>query len=166
MEEGPMFKRRSVIFLLVVLVVAGVSVLAYAAELKDVLDVLPKFAIPMREVGDRFQNMYFAAKGGNWGLAFYMSKYMNNALNPAKVTKPNEYPLWESFYNEKFAPVNKAIMAKDFASFEKEYTAVIKECNSCHTAMGYGFIQVVKMKTPPDNGIKYNVPSKAEDVPK
>ena len=26
---------------------------------------LPKFAIPMREVGDRFQNMYFAAKGGN-----------------------------------------------------------------------------------------------------
>ena len=57
-------------------------------------------------------------------------------------------------------------MAKDFAAFEKEYTAVIKECNACHTAMGYGFIQVVKEKTPPDNGIKYNVSSKAEDVPK
>ena len=28
----------------------------------------------MREVGDRFQNMYFAAKGGNWALAAYMSK--------------------------------------------------------------------------------------------
>jgi hypothetical protein len=25
------------------------------------------------EVGDRFQNMYFAAKNGNWGLAFHMS---------------------------------------------------------------------------------------------
>jgi len=142
------------------------SALLFAADLNDVVGVLPKFAIPMREVGDRFQNMYFAAKGGNWGLAFYMSKYMNNALNPAKVTKPDEYPLWESFYKEKFAPVNKAIMAKDFAAFEKEYTAVIKECNACHTAMGYGFIQVAKEKTPPDNGIKYNVPSKAEDVPK
>jgi hypothetical protein len=161
-----MVKRPTVIMLLVVLVVAGGSVLASAAELKDVIDVLPKFAIPMREVGDRFQNMYFAAKGGNWGLAFYMSKYMNNALNPAKLTKPDEYPLWDSFYKEKFAPVNKAIMAKDFAAFDKEYTAVIKECNSCHTAMGYGFIQVVKEKSPPDNGINYRIPSKAEDVPK
>jgi len=41
-----------------------------------------------------------------------------------------------------------------------------EECNSCHTAMGYGFIQVVKEMDPPDNGINYNIPSKAEDVPK
>jgi len=120
----------------------------------------------MREVGDRFQNMYFAAKGGNWGLAFYMSKYMNGAMNPAKVTKPDEYPLWAGFYTDKFAPVNKAIMAKDGAAFEKEYTAVIKECNACHTAMGYAFIKVVKQKAPSDQGIDYKVPSKAEDVPK
>ena len=142
------------------------SALLFAADLNDVVGVLPKFAIPMREVGDRFQNMYFAAKGGNWGLAFYMSKYMNNAMNPAKLTKPDEYPLWASFYTEKVAPVNKAIGAKDLAGFEKEYTAVIKECNACHTAMGYAFIKVVKQKAPSDQGIDYKVPSKAEDVPK
>ena len=62
------------------------------------------------------------------------------------MTKPNEYRLWQSFYEEKFAPVNKAIMAKDVAAFEKEYTAVIKECNAYHTAMGYDFIKVVKAK--------------------
>jgi len=28
-------------------------------------------AIPMREVGDRFQNMYYAAQGGNWALALH-----------------------------------------------------------------------------------------------
>jgi hypothetical protein len=158
--------RRIVIALLVSLAVVGGSTSVYAADLNDVIGVLPKFAIPMREVGDRFQNMYFAAKGGNWGLAFYMSKYMNGAMSPAKVTKPNEYPLWQSFYEEKFAPVNKAIMAKDIAAFEKEYTAVIKECNACHSAMGYGFIKVVKQKAPSDQGIDYKVPSKAEDVPK
>ena len=38
-------------------------------QIDEVRSVLPKFAIPMREVGDRFQNMYFAAKGGNWALA-------------------------------------------------------------------------------------------------
>ena len=159
-------RRRLAIVALTIVAVLAASAAPYAAELKDVIDVLPKFAIPMREVGDRFQNMYFAAKGGNWGLAFYMSKYMNNALNPAKLTKPDEYPLWNSFYTEKFAPVNKAIMAKDVAAFEKEYTAVIKECNACHTAMGYAFIKVVKQKAPSDQGIDYKVSSKAEDVPK
>jgi hypothetical protein len=42
-------------------------------QIDDIKGALPKFAIPMREVGDRFSDMYFAAKGGNWGLAAYMS---------------------------------------------------------------------------------------------
>ena len=57
-------------------------------------------------------------------------------------------------------------MAKDVAAFEKEYTAVIQECNACHVAMGYAFIKVVKQKAPSDQYIDYKVPSKAEDVPK
>ena len=135
-------------------------------QISDIKDAIPKFAIPMREVGDRFQNMYFAAKGGNWGLAYYMSKYMNGAMNPAKLTKPAEYPAWANFYSETFAPVNKAIFARDFKKFEKEYMAVISKCNDCHAGMGYGFIKVVKMKAPADNGIVYTGKSKAEDVPK
>ncbi len=161
-----MSHRRILTIVLVSLFMSIASTTLHAAELNDVIGVLPKFAIPMREVGDRFQNMYFAAKGGNWGLAFYMSKYMNGAMSPAKLTKPDEYPLWSSFYTEKFAPVNKAIMAKDIAAFEKEYTAVMKECNACHSSMGYAFIKVVKQKAPADVGIDYKVPSKAEDVPK
>lgn len=135
-------------------------------QINDVKAAIPKFAIPMREVGDRFQNMYFAAKGGNWGLAAYMSKYMNSSMNPAKLTKPAEYPIWASFYTDTFAPVQKAIMAQDFAAFDKAYTAVIKDCNSCHDGMGYGFIKVVKQKTPADMGIDYALKSKATDVPK
>lgn len=135
-------------------------------QIDAIKDAIPKFAVPMREVGDRFQNMYFAAKGGNWGLAAYMSKYMNGAMNPAKLTKPAEYPAWSSFYNDTFAPVNKAIMAQDVVAFEKEYMAVIKHCNDCHAGMGYGFIKVVKQKTASDIGIDYKVKSKATDVPK
>ncbi|MGA7388965.1 MAG: hypothetical protein WBW99_13715 [Pseudolabrys sp.] len=65
------------------MVLASTGVIAQDApkdvqkQIDEIRSVLPKFAIPMREVGDRFQNMYFAAKGGNWALAAYMSKYMN-----------------------------------------------------------------------------------------
>ena len=146
--------------------VLGVAAVPLAADLNDVIGVLPKFAIPMREVGDRYQNMYFVAKGGNWALAFYMSKYMNGAMNPARITKPDEYAMWKSFYDDSIGPVNKAIMAKDFAAFDKAYTSALKTCNECHAALGYGFIQVVRQKSPADVGIDYKLPSKGEDVPK
>lgn len=128
--------------------------------------VIPKFAIPMREVGDRFQDMYFAAKGGNWALAAYMSKYMNGAMTPASLTKPAEYKEWKEFYEKDFAPVNKAIQAKDLPAFEAAYTAVTSTCNQCHQSMEYGFIKVVKQPTPSDSGIDYTRKSEPGDVPK
>jgi hypothetical protein len=135
------------------------------SQLDAIKAVLPKFAIPMREVGDRFQNMYFAAKGGNWALAAYMSKYMNAAMNPASLTKPAEYPVWKAFYEGAFAPVNKAIQAKDFKAFDTAYSESTKSCNGCHQAMGYGFIQVTKLGAPADNGVDYMVKSEPGDVP-
>jgi len=134
-------------------------------QVNDIKGALPKFAVPMREVGDRFQNMYWAAKGGNWALAAYMAKYMNGAMNPAKVTKPAEYKTWASFYSGTREPVAKAIATKDFKAFDKAYKEVIPGCNGCHEAMGYGFIQVVPLKGPVDEGIKYNKPSNPGDVP-
>lgn len=155
------------------LVCGGGMSVAAAQETKDtqkqideLKSALPKFAIPMREVGDRFQNIYFAAKGGNWALAAYMAKYMNGSMNPASVTKPAEYKVWKSFYDDTFAPVNKAIQAKDFKAFESAYTGAIKNCNSCHEGMGYGFIKVVKLSAPADNGINYKLNSQPGDVPK
>jgi hypothetical protein len=153
-------------------IVALAANLAHAADpdTQKQLDALkaaiPKFAIPMREVGDRFQNMYFAAQGGNWALAAYMAKYMNGSMNPASLTKPDEYKVWKGFYENTFAPVNKAIMAKDLKAFNAAYTAVIGDCNGCHQGMGYGFIKVVKLKSPADNGINYSIKSEPGDVPK
>ena len=82
-------RKIDVIALLAASLLFGATTGADAQEAKDtqkqideLKSALPKFAIPMREVGDRFQNMYFAAKGGNWALAAYMSKYMNGSMNP------------------------------------------------------------------------------------
>src|SRR5262249_6043895 len=98
-------------------------------QINAIKGVIPKFAIPMREVGDRFQNMSYAAQGGNWALAAYMSKYMNGAMTPASLTKPDEYKVWKGFYENTFADVNKAIQAKDIKAFDKAYAAVVNDCN-------------------------------------
>jgi len=164
-----MMLRKAVLATIAPVTLAASGIVCAQADVQKQIDevkgVLPKFAIPMREVGDRFQNMYFAAKDGNWALAAYMSKYMNGAMNPASLTKPAEYPVWKGFYEGAFAPVNKAIQAKDFKAFETAYTEVTKACNGCHQAMGYKFVQVTKLGAPPDNGIDYTLKSEPGDVP-
>jgi len=133
-------------------------------QIDDIKGTIPKFAVTMREVGDRFEDMNAAVKGGNWGLAAYMSSYMNKAMNPAKVTKPKEYPMWESFYTTSFKPVNDAIAAKDPAAFDKAYTAVIESCNGCHATMGYGYIKIVKKDAPANTHMDYSVKSEPTDL--
>jgi hypothetical protein len=173
-KESQMIKyfKNATILLASLLFLSGTSLFAQDApkdlqkQIDEIRSVLPKFAIPMREVGDRFQNMYFAAVGGNWALAAYMSKYMNGSMGPASVTKPDEYKIWKSFYDDTFAPVNKAIQAKDLKAFETAYNAMINNCNGCHTGLGYGFIQVTKLSAPANNGIDYKVKSEPGDVPK
>ena len=81
-------------------------------------------------------------RASNWALAAYMSKYMNIAMDPAKVTKPAEYKTWASFYSGTWQPVDKAIQAKDLKAFNEAYIDVIVACNGCHHAMGYGFIEI------------------------
>jgi hypothetical protein len=162
--------KSSVVMMGALLVLDGGIAIGAEPETQAQLDALkaaiPKFAIPMREVGDRFQNMYFAANDGNWALAAYMSKYMNNAMNPAALTKAAEYKVWKGFYENNFAAVNKAIQAKDLKAFNTSYAAVVADCNGCHKAMAYGFIEVVKQNAPSDQGINYKLKSEPGDVPK
>jgi hypothetical protein len=158
-----------------VMVVGGLLMLAFTgsafaasnmqSQIDDIKATVPKFAVPMREVGNRFQNMYFAAEAGNWGLAHYMSHYMDKAMNPAKLTKPAAYPDWRSFYDETFKPVNKAIMAQDFKTFKSEYMTAMNNCNACHAGMGYTFIKVRHLSQPADSSLQYVLKSKATDLP-
>src|SRR5690349_10171438 len=101
--KGNLMKKGKIPAIAGLLLLGALAAHADGDDMQKQIDaikgVLPKFAIPMREVGDRFQNMYYAAEGGNWGLAFYMSKYMNNAMKPASLTKPAQYPEWTSFYS-------------------------------------------------------------------
>jgi len=132
-------------------------------EVRELKAAMPKFGIPMREVGERFQNMYFAAQGENWGLARYMSRSMNAAMSPTRMTQVYLFPFWEHFYGNYFKPVNNAIDAQDSKAFEREVLAVIDKCNSCHHEMGFGFVKVRKPVVPATQLLDLGVKSKAAD---
>lgn len=121
----------------------------------SILGVIPKFAVTMREYGARFNDMYFAAKNGNWALAAYMDHYMRGALNPTKVTKPKEQGAVSAFHKDYLDPLLTTIADKDWVRFQAQYASTIIGCNNCHTGFGYGFIVVTTPEKPSSIGLSF-----------
>ncbi len=134
-----------------------------AREVREIRAAMPKFGIPMREVGERFQNMCAAARAENWGLANYMARSMNAAMNSIKVSQEYLYPFWENFYASYFKPVTAAIEAQDIKAFEKALPPVVEKCNYCHYVMAFDFVRVKVPTGPATQLLDFNVKSKARD---
>ena len=134
--------------------------------LADVIkNALPGTGVAMRGVSDSFDNMYYAAKGGNWALAAYMSDVMQNYMSPIQITQKEVYTPWTEFVNANLrdeGALKKARDAKDMPAFEKAYSATINNCNTCHTTLGFKFIKKIKASAPEVN-LDYSLKSDASD---
>src|SRR5574342_624441 len=105
-----------------VLVVAAAG--AYAAsdwlkgspeeQLKTLAEIQPGLGTVMIEYGARFTNMYYAAKGGNWGLADYQLKEAREIQEVGETTRPARADSLKGFETSYLDPLEAAIKAKDF----------------------------------------------------
>lgn len=126
---------------------------------------LPGFGPAMRGVSDSFDNMYYAAKGGNWALAAYMGDVIGDYMAPEQVSRPKDYPQWDAFYKANLGdntPVRKAMDAKDFTAFDAAASTIINNCNNCHAGFGFKFIKKIKASAPEAN-LDYTVKSDASE---
>lgn len=103
--------------------------------------IQPGLGVIMHEIGYRFANLYWAANGGNWGLAQYQLKELLEAQAVAEVTRPQRAPMLKSFADTHLAPLGKAIESKDVIRFKRSFASAADGCNACHVALGYAFIR-------------------------
>ena len=145
----------------------GVTVASVNTKVDNIIsEGLYRVGPPMLGVSDSFDNIYFAAKGGNWALADYMTDVMDDFMGPVQLTKPSLYTQWEGMYKANIGdgtPLKKAIASKDFAGFDKAYSDTITNmCNACHANNSFKFIKKIKA-TAPAVDLDYSVQSDASE---
>lgn len=111
------------------------------SRVNSLASIQPGLGVVMHEFGYRFADMYWAANGGNWGLAQYQLKELIEAQEVAEVTRPQRAPMLKTFEDNHLAPLKKTIEKKDISQFRRSFSAAMDACNACHTALGYGFIR-------------------------
>lgn len=111
------------------------------SRVNTLASIQPGLGVVMHEIGYRMTTLYWAANGGNWGLAQYELKELLEAQEVAEVTRPKRAEMLKAFEQNNLLPLGASIEKKDMNQFNQQYAAAVNACNGCHTALGYGFIQ-------------------------
>jgi hypothetical protein len=118
--------------------------------LEQLAEVQPGMARLMKEVGERYHILYYAAKGGNWLLADHELKQVAALIRAGSTLRP-KYAADRSKYTEvSLNPISEAIKSKDWKKFEDLYNKGVDESNVYHEKYGYGYIRYVLPKNPPE----------------
>ncbi len=118
-------------------------------QLKTLAELQPGVGTVMIEYSHRFATMYYAAKGGNWGMADYQLKEMREIQEVGETTRPARAPMLKSFESSYLDTLAAAIKVKDWKKFNTTFHATLEGCNGCHTANGFGFIKYELPKSSP-----------------
>jgi hypothetical protein len=118
-------------------------------SLDQIAEMQPGMARLMAEISDRYWIMYYAAKGGSWDLARHEFSELKKTMQLAGVVRPKYAEPLAGFIAEKLKPIEQAIRAKDWASFDREYRETADAANEMHGEFGYGYIHWQLPDQPP-----------------
>ncbi len=118
--------------------------------LDQLAEVQPGMARLMKEIGERYHILYFAAKGGNWKLAQHELKQIVGLMKVGGTLRPKYSHDITSFIQGNLNPISDAIDAREWKKFENAYKNGIDESNKLHEKYGYGFIRYIMPKNPPE----------------
>ena len=90
----------------------------------------------------RHFKLYFAGKLQNWDLARYELEQIKASFTDAATLYPGIPIADMSIMSEPAKQLDQAIEAKDSAKFAKAFEDMTAGCNSCHQAIGRGFIAI------------------------
>jgi hypothetical protein len=129
-------------------------------RLDKLANIQPGLGVVMMESSTRAGNLYHAARAANWGMAAYQLKEMTEILEVAETTRPGRAVALQGFQRGALSPVARDIVNQDLSAFNKDFSAMVEQCNGCHRASGLAFIvyQVPERPATPaklDIGLKF-----------
>ncbi len=114
-------------------------------------EIQPGMAAIMKEVGERYTQTYYAAKGGNWKLAAYHLNQLRAQFRTGRVTRPKFADDLSAYDKEYLQPIFKAIHDQDWGEFEAAFKKGEAGSDIYHDKRGYPHIRYVLSKEAPSN---------------
>lgn len=101
------------------------------------------FDMAMKEVGYRYNELYFAGLDENWDYAKYHLEKIKTAIENGLERRPLRSQSAQGFLEYSIPTLMKTIQESDKESFLKEFEMFRQSCNSCHISEQVEFMNVI-----------------------
>lgn len=102
--------------------------------------VMPATGNIMIEMGERYKNLYWAAKLGQWEFANYQAEEMEELIDKLKITRPELTKTANEFLKNSYPHVSQVVQLRDWDKFSAMFDNLRNECMACHSKNEHGFI--------------------------
>ncbi|MCK5090893.1 MAG: hypothetical protein KAR30_00045 [Gammaproteobacteria bacterium] len=111
-------------------------------QLSHLIKVIPGTADIMIQMGERYKNLYWAAKLDKWEFAAYQMEEMQSLIRKLMITRPKRTTSANIFLQNGFNKLPVAIEAKSWQQFRDAFANMRKECLACHIKNNHAFIRL------------------------
>lgn len=111
-------------------------------QVEQLVRSLPGAAHVMFELGERYKNLYFAARQEKWEFAEYQVEEIESLVKRLKITRPKRAATATVFLQSVFPELHQAVAKKDWESFHPAFEVMRQQCMACHVSNNHGFIRL------------------------
>ena len=109
-------------------------------KVQQMVKVIPSASNIMIQMGERYKNLYWAAKMGKWEFANYQVEEMQELIHTLQITRPKRAKTASEFLQAVFPTLPKALESKQWKEFEAGFDLLRQQCMECHVKNDHAFI--------------------------
>ncbi|MFU8803328.1 MAG: hypothetical protein ACNA8W_05925 [Bradymonadaceae bacterium] len=113
-----------------------------AEKFAAIEEQLQGFSRTMREVGYRYNELYWAGEDENWEYAEYQLEHIAEAIEQGIIRRPGRAANSRPFLDEDIPALEEAIERESAELFEERFQRLTMACNTCHGLEDVAFIPV------------------------
>lgn len=111
-------------------------------QLANLVQLVPGAAHWMIEMGERYQNLYWAARQEKWEFAAYQAEEIEKLIKTLMLARPARADSARIFLDNVFPATHEAIAARQWETFEPAFRRLNAECMACHVREDHAFVQI------------------------
>lgn len=109
-------------------------------KLENVVRVIPGASTIMLQMGERYRNLYWAARLGKWQFAEYQLEEIEELVATLMITRPKRAATAKQFLQGALGKFPAAIESKNWSQFSVAFENMREQCMRCHVQNDHAYI--------------------------
>lgn len=110
-------------------------------QLSNLVKIVPGTVHWMFEMGERYKNLYWAAKQNRWEFATYQVEDIEKLIKVIQLARPKRAKTAQEFLDTGIKTISKGLEDKTLESFEPAFSKLQRACMDCHVKNDHAFMK-------------------------